>query len=322
MHRLRPLPGRADRLQLRHRAEARDPVPELRRQRNDGRRRAVDHQRRLLQHVLPDVPGVDRGAQLPRQPHRLPRAGQDGRQLPPRDEGPWFRSTGRSARTSGLLGSPQLRDPAVGPARQQARPPPERRTNSAARLAAQEPVQPRHHGPCSCWSRWLLPLPAHCCSASAAVDLDRRVRRTWRSPLAIVLAPRCSPSRTSSWSSALVTGVPGAAARSSARSTTPTSGGTSATGRCSRRRTSGVFNGTPFKSLVWRLLGVRIGKQGLRRRLRHDRSGRWSPSATTAPSTRAASSSATRWRTASSSPTASRSAPAARSASAPSSTTA
>ena len=36
------------------------------------------HERRLLELVLPSVPGVDRGGELPREPDRLPRTGQDG----------------------------------------------------------------------------------------------------------------------------------------------------------------------------------------------------------------------------------------------------
>ena len=82
-----------------------------------------------------------------------------------------------------------------------------------------------------------------------------------------------------------------------------------------------MFDGTPFKNLIWRGLGVRIG-----RRVFDDgcylTSGRWPRSATTARSTRAARSSATRRRTARSSPTGSRSVPAAPSGSAPWSTTA
>ena len=76
--RLRPVTGRADRLELRHGGQAREPVPELGRQRHGGRRRAVDRQRRLLEHVLPGVPGVDRGAQLPRQHIAYPAQGRTG----------------------------------------------------------------------------------------------------------------------------------------------------------------------------------------------------------------------------------------------------
>ena len=82
-----------------------------------------------------------------------------------------------------------------------------------------------------------------------------------------------------------------------------------------------AFNGTPFKNVIWRLLGVRIGRRVFDDGARCP-SGRSSRSGTTARSTPAASSSATRRRTAASSPTASRSVPAAPSASAPSSTTA
>ena len=37
----------------------------------------------------------------------------------------------------------------------------------------------------------------------------------------------------------------------------------------------GMLNGTPFKSPVWRLVGVRIGLAGLRRRAAPSPSGRW-----------------------------------------------
>ena len=68
-----------------------------------------------------------------------------------------------------------------------------------------------------------------------------------------------------------------------------------------------ILNGTPFKGLVWRLLGVRIGR-------RLSTTGAASPrrpssaSATTAPSAQAASSRPTRWKTGSSKPTTSPSA--------------
>ena len=82
----------------------------LGRQRNDGRGQAVHHQRRFLEHVVPPVPRVDRGGELPGEPDRLSRAGQDGRQLPPRDEGHGSpRRTG--ARRRGPAGRAQLRDP-------------------------------------------------------------------------------------------------------------------------------------------------------------------------------------------------------------------
>ena len=137
---------RADRVELRPDGQARQPLPELGRQRNGGRRRAVDHQRRLLQHLLPGVPGVDRGAQLPREPHRLPLTGQDGRQLPARRRRSWSPSTGRSGRTWGCWARPasRSRERSSGTAsstdlatRGGAAPPPRR----------QEQAQPRHHGP-------------------------------------------------------------------------------------------------------------------------------------------------------------------------------
>ena len=74
-------------VELRHRGGTRDPVPEHDRQRDDGRRRAVPDERRLLEHILPGVPGVDRGTQLSREQHRLSGRRPDGRELPARDQG-------------------------------------------------------------------------------------------------------------------------------------------------------------------------------------------------------------------------------------------
>ena len=103
-------PSRADRVELRHAGEARHPVPDRRRDRNGGRRRAVGRQCRLLEHVLPGVPSVHRATQLPRQPHHLSRAGQNGRQLSPRDEG--HGPDRREMREGvGLLGSPSFEIP-------------------------------------------------------------------------------------------------------------------------------------------------------------------------------------------------------------------
>ena len=59
--RVRPGRGRADRVELRHRGRPREPVPEHHRQRDDGRRRAVDHERRLLEPRRSGSPGVRSG---------------------------------------------------------------------------------------------------------------------------------------------------------------------------------------------------------------------------------------------------------------------
>jgi non-ribosomal peptide synthetase-like protein len=79
--------GLSARVELRHRGGARDPIPEHDRRRDDGRRRVVPDERRLLEHILPGVPGVDRGAQLSREQHRLSGRRPDGRELPARDQG-------------------------------------------------------------------------------------------------------------------------------------------------------------------------------------------------------------------------------------------
>ncbi len=112
---IRPVDRRADRIQFRHRRAPRDPVPRLGGARNDGRRRAVGHQRRLLQHILPAVPGVHRGPQLPRQLHRLSRPEPCRRELSARHEGPDSRSTGRSATASGCSARPASRSRAPSP---------------------------------------------------------------------------------------------------------------------------------------------------------------------------------------------------------------
>ena len=52
--------------------------------------------------------------------------------------------------------------------------------------------------------------------------------------------------------------------------------------------TCSIFNGTPFKNVIWRMLGVQDRQEGLRRRLLRSPSGRLTTSATTARSTRAA----------------------------------
>src|SRR5207249_4187271 len=66
-----PIPGRADRVELRHRGVAGEPQPVFRGHRHDGRRRAGDHQRRGLEHFLLRDTRVDRAAQLPGQRRHL-----------------------------------------------------------------------------------------------------------------------------------------------------------------------------------------------------------------------------------------------------------
>ena len=260
---------------------ARDPVPELRRQRNDGRRRAVDHQRRLLQHVVPGVPGVDRAAQLPREQHRLSRAGQDRRQLPARDEGDgparrrdprraWACSARRASRSRG-------RSSATAGSTISGRGDELRRS-----LAAKNRLQPAHHG--------RVPV-----RAVAALLRGHRARPGRRRPvrrrsgtsvvaLAIVAQPRCSPPSTSCWSSA-AHGVPAAAAAAAAPSTTRTSGGTSASGRC-RPTLSARLQRHPVQERDLAAAGRPDRPPGLRRRLLHHRADARPPSATTARSTR------------------------------------
>ena len=76
-HRLPAGAGRADRLQLRHGGEARDAHARRRGHRHDGLRRPIDHQRRLLQQLVPRLPGGHRDPQLPGQRDRLSRGRPD-----------------------------------------------------------------------------------------------------------------------------------------------------------------------------------------------------------------------------------------------------
>jgi non-ribosomal peptide synthetase-like protein len=67
-----------------------------------------------------------------------------------------------------------------------------------------------------------------------------------------------------------------------------------------------AFNGTPFKPMIWRMLGVRVASGSVRESsttAAGSWSGRWSPWATSAPSMRAASCKAIPWKTAPSRPT-------------------
>ena len=314
---LRPSRGAADRFELRRGGQARHPVPQLGRQRNDGRGRAVHHQRRLLQHVLPAVPGVDRGGQLPGEPDRLSRAGPGRATTACSRRRSWFPSTDTVRRRRGPAGLAQLRDPAVGQARQQLD------VSSADELRRGLRAKNIHN---------TVTIALY---AAGAVDPRLRRHRALpgrRRPLGL---RGCA--RRSRWPPSAIFVVhrrlqrPGRPAGPAAQALRPQ--GCSIYDRAFWRHErfwkmavghaiSSVFNGTPFKNVLWRLLGARIGRRVFDDGCRHARAERSSPSVTTARSTRAASSSATRRRTAGSSPTASRSVPAARSASAPGSTTA
>ena len=102
-------PGRADRVELRHGVEARDPVPGLCRQRNGGRWRAVDHQRRSTRARPSACPGHRSGhttssettSPIPRRARRATTAFSRRRS--------WSRSTGRSGRVSGFWARPASR---------------------------------------------------------------------------------------------------------------------------------------------------------------------------------------------------------------------
>ena len=156
------------------------------------------------EHVVPGVPGVDRGAQLPRQPHRLPRrragrvttACSRTKVLVPID--------GKVREGVGLLGSPSFEIPRTVERdstfdhlahAERAAPPPRR----------QEPAQPRHHGAVPAGAV-VLRLRGHLLIASAAADLyplgwGRGVGRAGhRRSLAV------QRSSTSCWSSGSSTG--------------------------------------------------------------------------------------------------------------------
>ena len=224
LDRLRPLGGRADRLELRPGGEAREPVPDLDRHRDDGRRRAVGHQRRLLEHLVPGLQDDDRRPQLPRQLDRLSLAGTHGDEHPARDEGHGPRRR-RSARERGAAGLAELRDPALGRARRPLRTP-QRGAERRRRLAAKN----RHNaGTIGLFllARWgyvfgitLLASGAAALSETRRRGGDRDRRRARAAVHGRLFRPGGARAR------------PGSArfAPASARSTSRTSGATSATG--------------------------------------------------------------------------------------------
>ena len=90
--------------ELRHGGRAHDPVPERDRPGDNGRGRPVAHERRLLEHVLPGVPGVDRARQLHREQRQLSGRRAHGQELPARhqDDDPARRGDPRRGGAAGL----------------------------------------------------------------------------------------------------------------------------------------------------------------------------------------------------------------------------
>ena len=184
--RLRPVPRRADRLELRHGGGAREPVPEPRRQRDDGRRRAVDHQRRLLQHVVPGVPDVDRAATTSSATTSpIPPQGRTGdncllatKVMVPLD--------GQDPRGRGPARLAQLRDPADGRAGQ-----PTSTLQSGERAAPpagrQEPAQPASPSGCSCSCAGCYVFAGHAARLGRLRPV-RPGRRTWVVAVASVVS--------------------------------------------------------------------------------------------------------------------------------------
>ena len=192
-----------------------------------------------------------------------PSQGQDGRQLPARDEGhgPDRRAGPGGRRAAGLA---QLRDPAHGRAGHQVRPPGERR-RAAPPPRRQEPAQPRHHRAVPAGA--VVPrLRAHPARLAASSTSTRPF-----GALAIALAGRRHPPvhrcSTSCWSNGPSRGS-GRCSRRTARSTTATSGGTNASGSCHAGGAHALLQRHPVQERDLAAAGRPDRQAGLRRRLR------------------------------------------------------
>ena len=167
----------------------RDALPHLDRDQDHGLRRAVVHQRRLLQHVVPHLAGDDRPRQLPgnRSPGRR-RSPPGTTACSPRRS--WSRSTGRSARTSACWAPPALRSRGRSSATQPRPAGPRRAPPPAAR---EEPATT-----CAPWGSrcWSVDPPLRFHALAMAAWTSTAGRRAASCPLR---PPRCSPSATSSW---------------------------------------------------------------------------------------------------------------------------
>ena len=220
--------GRADRVELRHRARARLAVPDHGRHRHDDLRRPVDHERGLLEHARSGCRRSTIGTRnFVGNNIAFPAGARTGENcllatkvMVPID--------GPVRENVGLLGSPAFEIPRSVSARRRVRLP-ERPGRGAPPAARQEPAQRREH-------RHRAAAPVRCSSSSrasliAAIALDLLRASSARSPSpAACCRSWCSTSSTRRAAGAGRAGLPGADARGSARSTTRTSGGTSGSG--------------------------------------------------------------------------------------------
>ena len=220
--------------------------------RHGGGRRAVVHQRRLLGQPLPRLAGRGRGAQLPRQPGRLPRAGPHGGQLPARHQG--HGADGGPVREGvGLLGSPSFEIP--------------RTVERDHQLDVTDPAEVRRllrrknrHNVLTILmfllSRWIL-TSATTVLTLMAVDLHSELGLLVSLVGSVVLV--------------LSTGYLILIDRLVRRMMVHRPDGCSIYDRAFWRherfwklgadRFPQLFNGTPMKNVVWRMLGAKIGKR-------------------------------------------------------------
>ena len=314
--------GRADRLQLRHGGQARRcPTLSRRGHRHDGLRRPVDDQRRVLQQLVPRLPGRHRDPQLPGQRRSpIPRAAGPATTAcwPPRS---WSRSTARSGEGVGLLGSPCFEIPRSVTRDRQFD---DLSTRPGQRRPAegQEPAQRGHHGPAPARA---LAVRHRDALARFAAATARRSRTAGSAALGLTRGERSwPPSLFTVVYFVLVERAVTGFRRAAAEVLLDLPAGFLAARAVLEGPVHRLHPDVQRHPVQERHLAAAGGAgrpSRLRRRLLDHRSGPWSASAATPRSTRAASCSAIPWRTAPSSPTTSPSAPGPPSAPAPSSTT-
>ncbi len=255
--RLRPVRGRADRVELRHRAGARLAVADHGRHRHDGLRRAVDHERRLLQHVVPDVARSTVGAHnFVGNNIAFPAGARIGENVPAghQGHGPDRRPGPGERRPARLAG---VRDPALASARDAEfdylNDPAEAAPPAARARTGTTPA------PCATVAAALgcpvLRQPAARRDRAGPLPAVRRAGRRRRGLLSILVFNVVY----SALLERAVLGLPAADARGSARSTTRTSGGHE---RLWKVYVDARSSTAPRSStLIWRLAGVRIGRR-------------------------------------------------------------